>query len=1226
MRKSILLSTILLSALLSFQHLDAQNIFEAVITGKLETVKDLVNKNQNLLQTKDEVMNTPLHLAIENKKNDVAIFLINKGSDVNSTSNTGETPLHIAAKWRRVEIVALLISKGAKIDVNDGSNYTPLTNAIQHYQNLSQQTGKLETIKLLVENGADINKRGLWNWLPIQVAAEFGSEEIVNYLIENGAIIPTDQGRDSYQLLFASCSKGFSGLFEKLLACGFNLQVNQYTSGLLHIAAAGGSEKIVNKLLARGFKVMTGDAYGWSPLHSAAEKGNLKIVEILIDNGADINDKNASGRTPYNLAKQFGHENVCEFLISKGADTSPHQFPELSGNYLGQKEPDKEPRVIAPDIVTTKDELHGNIVFSPARDEAFWSGWITSAASSDPKPQILTMKLKDGKWGKPEIASFSKIDYDDDSPFISPDGKKLFFVSRRPLKIGAEKSIKENIWYVTKEGDTWINPTPINEVNHLDLHWQVSVDKKGNLYFGARDPEGKKNGEIYCSKLENESYGKPERLSDKINSSNSEGSPNISPDGDYILFDRARQGIQMGIFISFRKDDGSWTTPKSITEKAKIPVQSQCSYISHDRKFLFYISGYGSHWGLYWVKADFIEEMKKNSDSPLQDMLDASRTGDLNLVKQLVEEDRELVNAKNNNGTAPLHYASSGKHLDIQKYLIEKGADVNAKERDLSTPLHYAAVRNHQEGASLLIAKGANINALDNEKHTPLHLAAQYGIKDIVSVLTKCGANLEIKDDYGRTPLVLGSMERGNPDVIRILLDAGADINSIDNTGYNALSLSALRGNKEVVDLLLDHKAALPTQNNVLLHLVSTSVQRGLVRLFRVILESGFDPKTIKTLLNDAASGGSKEIVSDLINKGFSVNEKDVNGWTPLHYAAFNGRLDAFSVLIEKGVEINSRNLMGQSAYNIADEKGFANIKQILIDNKADLSPIKFPILRGNYLGQTSPGKTPQIFAQGIISSIWGLHSTAVFSPDGNEVYWRPMITKPDAAYSTGGPYMMKRVNSVWTAPKQPSPYNAEINDDVPFFSPDGNHLFVLSTRPLPDEQRSRKENIWVMDKTSTGWTEMKPFDPTVNAQEMHWQFSMDRLGNVYFGSSAAGGQGMMDIFVSKFKNAKYSPSVNLGEQINSEKNEMTPFIAPDGSYLLFSKEDDLYVSFLNKDGLWSESINMGPSINSDKLELCPVVSPDGKYLFFNSSRNGVISAYWVDASIIGNLKPKNLK
>lgn len=51
----------------------------------------------------------------------------------------------------------------------------------------------------------------------------------------------------------------------------------------------------------------------------------------------------------------------------------------------------------------------------------------------------------------------------------------------------------------------------------------------------------------------------------------------------------------------------------------------------------------------------------------------------------------------------------------------------------------------------------------------------------------------------------------------------------------------------------------------------------------------------------------------------------------------------------------------------------------------------------------------------------------------------------------------------------------------------------------------------------------------------------------------------------------------------------------------------------------------MGAKINTPGNEICPVVTPDGKYLFFNSTRSGVQNAYWVDAKIIEDLKPKNL-
>lgn len=613
------------------------------------------------------------------------------------------------------------------------------------------------------------------------------------------------------------------------------------------------------------------------------------------------------------------------------------------------------------------------------------------------------------------------------------------------------------------------------------------------------------------------------------------------------------------------------------------------------------------------------------SNIPAQDIFTAARTGNLETVKLLVEKNNELIKIKDQNGTTPLHFACSGKHLEVQKYLIEKGADVNAQEIDLSAPLHYAVFRNHTEGVELLIVKGANVNALDSKKHTPLHLASQNGMKDIVTVLVKNGAQLELKDDYGRTPLVLGSRERGGPEVIKILLEAGADVNSIDNSKFNALTLAAWRGNKEVVEILLNFKAKLPEDSNVLNELVSSSVQKGILRLFKIVIDTGFDVKKLPILLNDAASGGSKEMIQILIDQGLKINDKDINGWTPLHYAAWNGREEAVQMILQNGGDVNVRNLAGQTAYNIAEWKGNEKLKQILVSMNAEQSPTQFPVLKGDYLGQTLPGKTPKLFARGIVSSIWGLHSSPVFSPDGNEVYWRPMIVKPDAAYTTGGPFMMKRINGVWTSPQQPAPFNADITDDVPFFSPDGTKLFLLSNRPLPGEQQARKENIWVMEKTESGWSEMRPFDQNVNSQEMHWQFSIDKKGNVYFGSSTGSGMGVMDIYCAKFEKGKYNKPVNLGAKINSDKLEMTPFIAPDGSYLLFQRAGDIFVSFLKKDGSWCEAINMGASVNSPAGELCPIVTPDGKYLFFLSTRYGDNNAFWVDASVIEELKPKDL-
>jgi len=118
----------------------------------------------------------------------------------------------------------------------------------------------------------------------------------------------------------------------------------------------------------------------------------------------------------------------------------------------------------------------------------------------------------------------------------------------------------------------------------------------------------------------------------------------------------------------------------------------------------------------------------------------------------------------------------------------------------------------------------------------------------------------------------------------------------------------------------------------------------------------------------------------------------------------------------------------------------------------------------------------------------------------------------------------------------------------------------------------------------------------------------------------------MSDIYMARFRSGKYEKPVNLGEPINSPGPETTPFIAPDGSYLLFSRQYDLWVSFRGPGNVWSEPVKLGPDVNSPSVELCPVVSADGKYLFFLSQRDGESHAYWVRAEVIEKLRPKEQK
>ena len=168
---------------------------------------------------------------------------------------------------------------------------------------------------------------------------------------------------------------------------------------------------------------------------------------------------------------------------------------------------------------------------------------------------------------------------------------------------------------------------------------------------------------------------------------------------------------------------------------------------------------------------------------------------------------------------------------------------------------------------------------------------------------------------------------------------------------------------------------------------------------------------------------------------------------------------------------------------------------------------------------------------------------------------------------------------------------------------------------------------------TSTGWAEPIKLAPPVNSPDIDTYPSLTDDGTLYFFSDQEGGFGSHDIYRSPLIDGKHTTIENLGPVINTEHEELDPFIAPDESYLIFCSRTlegfggfDLYVTFQKGDGTWTKPVNMGEGINTSAYDWVPYVTPDGKYFFFNSTRSGSWDIYWVDARIIEELKPETLK
>ena len=267
-----------------------------------------------------------------------------------------------------------------------------------------------------------------------------------------------------------------------------------------------------------------------------------------------------------------------------------------------------------------------------------------------------------------------------------------------------------------------------------------------------------------------------------------------------------------------------------------------------------------------------------------------------------------------------------------------------------------------------------------------------------------------------------------------------------------------------------------------------------------------------------------------------------------------------------------------------------------------------FPELTGPYLGQDAPRSTPERFAPSIIDG--EVHTAAVFSPDGREVYWRFMSDVLDEIV------FMRLEDGTWTHP-QVVPFASRFFDsDDPCFSPDGEKLFFTSWRPIRWYQVfGSSEGIWYVERTEQGWSKPKPVGTSVNSMNVHWQLSVSENGALYFASEG-------DIYRSELENDQYQEPVKLANEINTSWDEGHPYIAPDESYLIFSSDNqvdnigdyDLYVSIHRDDDSWSKPINLGAGVNSHYQDLYPVMSPDGEYLFFISNRGGMHSVYWVDS------------
>lgn len=253
------------------------------------------------------------------------------------------------------------------------------------------------------------------------------------------------------------------------------------------------------------------------------------------------------------------------------------------------------------------------------------------------------------------------------------------------------------------------------------------------------------------------------------------------------------------------------------------------------------------------------------------------------------------------------------------------------------------------------------------------------------------------------------------------------------------------------------------------------------------------------------------------------------------------------------------------------------------------------------------PMPDPTIFAEGVVST-GDFESHPAFTPDGKTLYY----LKSSPTFNFWTIMVTHFKNNRWTTPEVLS-ISGQYRDADPFITSDGSKFFFISDRPNNDPDRTQEKrslDIWMMEKTATGWSAPRNLGVPVNSSGDEWYPTVAADGTLYFGSDRAGGKGRTDLYRSRLVDGKYNTPENLGESINSQFDEYEPYIAPDQSYLIFmaARPDglggsDLYISY-QRNGSWTKAVNLGDKINSKGSEYSPTVSPDGKYFFWSSTRS----------------------
>ena len=287
-------------------------------------------------------------------------------------------------------------------------------------------------------------------------------------------------------------------------------------------------------------------------------------------------------------------------------------------------------------------------------------------------------------------------------------------------------------------------------------------------------------------------------------------------------------------------------------------------------------------------------------------------------------------------------------HLSVWVWIYDPklgsiAASSEYPSQDMATPLHYAAYWGlHEIAQFLIVERSKDVDALGFPlDETPLSVASRQGYPEVARVLLEHGADPDTIDDEGSSPLYSASAE-GHVEGVRVLLEHGADVDSLVVSGDTALHTASMDGHVAVARLLLENGLDANVKDDNDYTPLHWATSDGIAR---VLLEYGADLNARnsrnETPLYGVMSCDGAEAARVLLENGVDVNARNVENRTPLHHASEWGDLDGVRVLLQHGADIHARDDKGQTPFQVASERAasssfprnYQEVMQLLLEH-----------------------------------------------------------------------------------------------------------------------------------------------------------------------------------------------------------------------------------------------------------------------------------------------------